>query len=238
MDVLVIPDIHGRDKWRLPAQEFLAGSQGEVVFLGDYNDAYDVEDLPMLENFLDVLLLKLQFPDKVTLLLGNHCFPYLSAYFNCSGHRKSLWEPLHLLYTHEGPFQVAKQVGNTLFVHAGISGGWLRYNRQAIELTCGIELDAYLEHHSYADLLNLIYRLDRKLLWQVSKRHGGWDYHDSPLWVRPQDLTGDLLPGIHQVVGHTHMKEVAIHASPCGGSVTFTDCMGNADYTPYILTLP
>lgn len=251
MRYMIIPDIHGKQKWKEPATSHLAGGE-PVVFLGDYVDGFVISDQQMLDTLADVILLKEQYPEMVTLLLGNHCFPYLSKEWMCSGNRPSVWLPLNALYKDNlHLFQLAHQVGNTLFVHAGLTQGWLDYNKVLINgqlrynnvLAGGNDpttIEDFLQEHTFADLLNMLFHSpERKLLWQVSKMHGGWDYYDSPIWVRPTKLLQDCIHDLNQVVGHTHMEQVATEKSLYveNASITFTDTMDHYTWQPLIMEL-
>lgn len=232
MKYCVIPDVHGRDKWKAPVKAFLDNEEGMVIFLGDYNDAFGISDEDMVNNFTDIILLKETYPDRVILLLGNHCFPYISPIYSCSGNRESIWDALHLLYTTNlHLFQLAYQVGRTLFVHAGLSRAWLAYNKVLIDR----QLDG--AEYNYADMLNVLFcGPERALLYHVGRVHGGYDYCDGPVWVRPSQLLNDLPPNLHQVVGHTHMPKPKMETVG-DSSVLFTDSMAMKDWQPLILDL-
>lgn len=210
MRILVVPDLHGRANWHQPVTDFLtaAAPADRVVFLGDYLDSFTVADQPMLDNFIDVLLLREREPERVILLLGNHCFPYLfHPTFRCSGFRPQLAPALHILFkTHQTLFQVAWQAGPYLFTHAGVSDMWLDVNRLAIRLLLGHAACP----DNLADTLNQLLASEqgRQLLWQVSGYNGGRDRVDGPLWVRPIHLSRGLLPGLIQVVGHTPQPHI------------------------------
>lgn len=241
MVVFVVPDIHGRTLWREPVKEFLARCQPEdrVVFLGDYNDAWDVSDQQMLDNFIDVILCKERNPEQVILLLGNHCFPYLTnGFLRCSGFRQSLLPALSLLYkANKHLFQLAYQVENVLFVHAGLTTFWLEHNQERIEQWSGKQIN---EFDDLAHLLNYLLTQDwgRSMLYQVGRDHGGWDSCNGPVWVRPGELGKFLPPGIIQVVGHTGVSEItkAIDAES-GTGVILTDTMGRKDHQYLQLTI-
>jgi hypothetical protein len=244
MKHLVIPDVHGRDKWKEPTLAFLSQEQdGVVVFLGDYLDSFDVQDAPMMDNFKDIIDLKKANHHRVKLLLGNHCFPYISRYYSCSGNRNSIWNQANQLYTHNlDLFQVAYQVKDTLFVHAGLSSGWLEHNRNQIETKLGEEIESWLQlrrEADYAELLNSLFNSSqRSLLWQVGPRSGGYDHYDSPIWCRPMELVKDTIPGLHQVVGHTHVQQnTKVPGFGKGSFITMTDTMGNDNWEPLILDL-
>ena len=88
MNILIVPDVHGRTFWRR-AKELVKNYQ-KIIFLGDYLDPYSYEginpDMAFIE-FLDIIEFKKKYPKKVTLLLGNHDLHYLSPYFIPSSRR-------------------------------------------------------------------------------------------------------------------------------------------------------
>lgn len=72
-ELLVLPDIHGREFWRGPCNDI--EKYDKVIFLGDYFDPYDFEHISVpqaIVNFEEILELKKNNMDKVVLLLGNH----------------------------------------------------------------------------------------------------------------------------------------------------------------------
>lgn len=109
IQILVIPDVHGRDFWKAPVKETLENTDAKIIFLGDYTDVYledfqeiygyklDEEgdyyskDAPkigaLLEDTVEMLRtiieLKKNNSDRITLLLGNHdCGYAISPYIS------------------------------------------------------------------------------------------------------------------------------------------------------------
>ena len=83
----IIPDVHGRDFWRKTVAE---NPEGDFIFLGDYIDPYPDEGISEEESFMgfkDIIRLKEEHPDRVTLLWGNHDLHYL--YPELMGHTTS-----------------------------------------------------------------------------------------------------------------------------------------------------
>ena len=68
-DLLIIPDVHGRDFWRKAVEK--EGSDVErIIFLGDYLDPYYfdvIKEDRMIEGLHDILELKKSEPEKVIL---------------------------------------------------------------------------------------------------------------------------------------------------------------------------
>ena len=72
MEILIVPDIHGR-----PFYKKVLNSNLPIVFLGDYLDPYPYELYTFeesLNNFKEIIEFKKENKQRVTLLIGNHCF--------------------------------------------------------------------------------------------------------------------------------------------------------------------
>ena len=70
MNIVIVPDVHGRDFWK----KVLNTEADKIIFLGDYLDHYPDESTNEhdIENFKEIIQFKKDNSDKVTLLLGNH----------------------------------------------------------------------------------------------------------------------------------------------------------------------
>lgn len=76
--IIIIPDVHGRDFWRLTVAQ--CEEEDTLIFLDDYLDPYENEWIYCSDAFkglLDIIELKRTNPEKVVLLLGNHDLHYL-----------------------------------------------------------------------------------------------------------------------------------------------------------------
>ena len=71
MKTLVLGDIHGRNCWEKILED---NTFSKVVFIGDYFDSRDRNITPEIEinNFKRIIDFKLEKPDRVILLVGNH----------------------------------------------------------------------------------------------------------------------------------------------------------------------
>ena len=82
--ILIIPDVHGRTFWKeainkFPKNEF---PNMEIIFLGDYIDPYPREKITpesALKRFKRIIKLKKKYPERITLLIGNHDFHYIDG---------------------------------------------------------------------------------------------------------------------------------------------------------------
>ena len=86
MKLLVIPDVHGIDTWRSQVANAIISSDTHIVFLGDYVDSFVADAWTIFENLKDIIEFKVKYPEKVTLLLGNHDYAYIYGKSYISGH--------------------------------------------------------------------------------------------------------------------------------------------------------
>ena len=196
MKVLTIGDLHCREFWKDAVKDW----DGPIVFLGDYVDPYPYEwdEDEQMPNPVDYLLEVINFkdcnPDRVTLLIGNHCMHYIDMLLDGSRKNYSLQDKVHDLYMSDKEyFQIAKQFDDTLFTHAGVSTAWLKRHELTLPKT---DADVFL---------NEIYKTSPDIFWEMSWERGGWYSTGSPIWhdVREFDCDDTLF----QVFGHTALKE-------------------------------
>lgn len=133
-NVLIVPDVHGRDFWREPVMKALEEGDARIVFLGDYLDPYS-DDFEHGVNyheraiavFNEIIGLKKEHPDRITLLLGNHDCGYRFNLDICDVRTDyANFERIKDIFTaNKDLFQLADEeyVGEKHFVmsHAGIS---------------------------------------------------------------------------------------------------------------------
>lgn len=210
--MIIIPDLHGRDFWMKPVHENLGKER--IIFLGDYLDPYDHEDIATSEvfpRFEEIIALKRENPDTMTLLLGNHDLHYLngdlggSRYDFLHGFRnkKAILDNLDL-------FQMAYQVEiagkKYLFSHAGIMRGWLEANQHLLgdiqpDEACS-KLNAYLQdRESWPRFFTA--------LGDASRARWGSSKYGSMIWSDVEDWADDEsfeLPDIYQIFGHSQQE--------------------------------
>ena len=196
MKVLVLGDLHCREFWKDAVKDW----NGPIVFLGDYVDPYPYEwdEDEQMPNPVDYLLEVINFkdcnPDRVTLLIGNHDYHYIDMLLDGSRKNYSLQEKLNDLYiTDKDYFQIAKQIDDTLFTHAGVTRDWLK--RHDLKLPTN-DADLYL---------NEIYKTAPDIFWEMSWERGGWNSTGSPIWYDIREF--DVEPDFFEVFGHTQLKD-------------------------------
>lgn len=222
MNVLTIGDIHGRPDWKTIDFD----QYDRVIFLGDYVDSHDLDDDIIFDNLVAIIEARLQHPNRITLLVGNHDVQYIHfPKFSCSGYRPQMRQTLTALFAeHRSLFAMAYQQGNYLFTHAGISNKWLkqflaRTGHTPAEMQGGFDL-ASLINRNYQqtdDLLNL--------LIAIGPDRGGSDPAGGPVWADRNETRRDYLAGFQQVVGHTPVPDF-LTVGDAGGSITYTDVLG------------
>ena len=199
--LVIIPDIHGRDFWR---EAVRLRPDAELVFLGDYLDPYPHEQISRdtaFKGLQDIIAFKEAHPDRVTLLLGNHDLHYLYLkmiscrfdYVNADRNSRLFREKRHLFkIAHE-----AEAAGKRfLFSHAGVGRRWISQYIPTLE-----------SKDLTADLLNGLSEIPAfvKALGDVSFYRGGRDLYGSMVWadVNEHMEERNRFPDIVQVFGHT-----------------------------------
>lgn len=193
--IVVIGDVHGHESWKELIK--LNPDATEFVFIGDYFDSFSVSHTEQIYNYKEIIEWKKSTDIKVTMLIGNHDFHYMS---DCGGryggynvwHAPEIGELLRETKEH---LQVAYQVGDFLFTHAGVSKEWYEAN--------------FPEDGDIVDQINDLWSYDKR-----SFNHSGMEMYgnydgEGPMWIRPQALRRNPLNDtIIQVVGHTNMKAI------------------------------
>lgn len=196
MKALIIPDLHLRGFWKEAVKKW----NDPIIFLGDYVDSYSYEwdKDEQMPNPVDYLLEVINFkdcnPDRVTLLIGNHDESYIHEGLDASRHNYSLHDKLHQVFEEDiDYFQIAQQIDDTLFTHAGVSKDWLKRHDLKLPET---DADIYL---------NEIYKVSPEIFWEMSWERGGWSQTGSPIWhdVREFDVEEEHT----NIFGHTQLKD-------------------------------
>ena len=226
---LIIPDVHGRSFWQRPVEECLSGSDCKIVFLGDYLDPYPYEwedaDTSQalarvkckevaLDRFKQILDLKKRYPDRVTLLLGNHDCGYAigSDICDCRTDYGRYREIEDLFKDNRELFQLAEEVNlgdrHIVFSHAGILKGWVDqiYDIRDIQ-SSPVRYNPvnYLNNAWLTEdfrVLNFLGDYDRYRGWGGYK-YGSPVWSDIRAWVRvtPEETFG------FNICGHTQLDE-------------------------------
>lgn len=194
MKHIIIPDTHGRS-FSLELSQLIIGAD-KIVFLGDYFDSFDISQEKQVEEFEFILDLKRSLGSTVELLLGNHDIQYLypERYeLRCSGFKANI-KISQLLQDNKELFSYSYHYKDWLFSHAGVSRSWINLVKDKYQIT---NLNETTE-----EISSLLSYEFKELFW-CSRKQGGRNEIDGPLWERPERLIKDL-PDFNQIVGHTY----------------------------------
>lgn len=214
MKILVIPDVHSRLFWKRPLEKYI-DKVDKVVFLGDYCDPYQdettepIEWKQTLDNFLEIIELKKNNPDKVVLLLGNHDEHYRNKQFDeCA--RSTRYDSIHSkqlygMFNGENYklFQLCYSVENDgkriIFTHAGITKFWME--------RCKLTYDENIQ-----DTINNLEETAKgigKLCVIGRARTLFGEKTGSPLWCDLREFFSDesIDKEALQIFGHTRLKQ-------------------------------
>ncbi len=215
--IIAIGDLHGKDCWKKVNPE----EYEQIIFIGDYVDSFTITPDKIINNLKELIDFKKQHSGKVTLLLGNHDIHYMEyPQYRCSGFN-SFFQPdyTELFRDNRNLFQVAVQFGDYLFTHAGLSHSFVKHNLKA---SAQLIADKQIQ---VADLLNSVHSSENQaLLHTISAMRGGADQFGGITWADYRETSHDLLPGYHQVVGHTPRKKITKVESD-NSSITYIDVL-------------
>ena len=189
--ILVVPDIHGRDFWKEPCNNW----KEDIVFLGDYHDPYghsmgepDAEE--SLINLRELVEFVSKAFNNIHFLLGNHDCSSYTGRFKCRYDYRHSEEVLELIkklnpqISYELWYDTEEGYNKYLFTHAGVTKNWLDY-------------------HKLKDVGTLTMN-DLNILEEVPFSRGGESYYGSPIWNSLEDFQDEEhLPEYYQIFGHT-----------------------------------
>ena len=211
---LLLPDTHGRQFWIEPVKEVLENTDAKICFLGDYLSPYPYEwedgvdyNRVSIERFKEIIQLKKDNPDRVTLLLGNHDATYAIGpnICECRMDRRNFSEIEKLFRDNRELFQIAEETElagrKIMFSHAGIFKEWAKSVWGE---------DAEADDFKVIDRLNDAWLMEN---YAILRRLGDYDNYRgwggvryaSPVWadirswygVKPEETYG------YNIVGHT-----------------------------------
>ena len=210
-----IGDIHGLDYWNQIKPELY----DKIIFLGDYVDSYNVSNDVVTNNLLNIIQFKKDNPDKVVLLLGNHCCQYLFSYdkHGCSGYRPEMYDELHAIFNNNrNLFHASFQINDTIWTHAGIHQGW--YNDRFYKFA-----KEFLQE-TLSEQLNTAFYAEYDALFDVGHMRGGFRDVGGPFWCDTSELNSKPLKTMHQIVGHNRKSKV-YKIYKYNKEIVYTDCL-------------
>lgn len=208
MKLLIISDLHGSDRWKLPVNN---ETYDKVIFLGDYLDSRSISYDKQISNFNEIIEFK-KSNRKAILLLGNHEYHYLpnvtQKYSGFSPFLKLILENNLNFYVKTGLLKLGYLIDNIVITHAGVTNTWAKNNNININ-----NLNYSLNKTLKENIKSLEFRKENP------QDFYGDDIIHSPIWVRPKSLLTDKLNGFYQIVGHTEINKPTLT-----DNILFTDC--------------
>ena len=197
MKTLILGDIHGRVCWK----DIMDKENPDLtIFLGDYVTTHeDINSHIQLNNCNEILEYKENNPDKVILLRGNHdlqCLYDNRGAWSC--YPEPAFDLLHVFSSQEYRDRFLKLTqwiyiqDDTIYSHAGISQTWLRDTGKSVNKINDLEPDESL----------FGFRPDSMFDMSGDSKTQGC------IWIRPQSLVEDAIPGYTQVIGHSTVHSI------------------------------
>ncbi len=223
--IVAIGDIHGRDVWK----KIVKANQDvdRIIFIGDYFDAPSYRRKlgsngeEELRNFSEIYQYKLDNPEQVVMLLGNHDYHYLPGIVGSySGFQESMRYTFEQALSHaidDNALQWIHEEDGLLFSHAGVTKTWFESTKVGSVAEIN---DLGIGHFEFnpGPLLNGY----------------GDEICQTPIWVRPKSLLQDKLDGYIHVVGHTPQPD----GIQMDGGICFIDCLDIGYYLRILDGLP
>ena len=220
-NILVLPDIHGRDFWKKPIAN--KDKFDHIIFLGDYFDPYPSESITQqdaIENFKELVnsFTEEELECKVEFLLGNHDGHYLYDIPEASRIAKNPTinkEITSLLTNLRDKYN--QLVLNTwitikdttyLFTHAGINKTWVDRHPEL----CKIDYPGILYKNFNNSPITISVLPSKYIEWQsigeVGMNRGGWVPTGGPLWCDLDEFINQpKFSPYYQIFGHTQLTE-------------------------------
>lgn len=196
MKVLVIPDIHLKTWIFDRAEEILkAGKADRAVCLMDMPDDWDME-LQVeryRETFDRAIKFTKDYPDTLW-CYGNHDVSYpwgkLETGYSPYAERTVMSKLEELEHSLKDPsrINIMQRIDNVLFSHGGLTTEFIKW------------LDEDLLEADIDDVISAVNDAPQDYLWN----------DESPLWLRPQNKTGETFwkDTYTQVAGHTPVEKI------------------------------
>jgi len=185
MNILIIPDVHGREFWIEPCQKW----QGFIIFLGDYHDPYPIQvsKRDSFNNLKKLVEFYNSNKHRITCLIGNHDANYLiKKDFADRVDTKRYVEIKEFLKQLD--LKLIHIVDDVIFSHSGVLPDWLNL------------------HNIHLGDLKTMEFTDSSLL-DISPLRGGYGCEvGSCLWGDVREYAAyPHIPNFYQVFGHTQL---------------------------------
>jgi hypothetical protein len=207
----IIPDIHQTTHFIKMIEQNI-NHVDKIVLLGDYVDHWyyqlwwNIPEHNPINIVNKIVSYKQKYPNKLELLLGNHCLSYLSKNpisKKVSSHQHEHDEKIAQAYLNNiDYFKIAVKFEKWVISHAGFSKTWVSNQT---------------EKGFNKDKENIIDWCNRMILehnfhyfdWTGSLSPNGDEITQTPTWIRPFSLIKDSYFE-NQIVGHSEAEFVPI----------------------------
>lgn len=234
MKYILIGDIHGRTNWKQIIEK--EKDADKFIFFGDYFDPYDwtldLDDL--VNNFDEIIRFKLDNPDKVILLVGNHDLRSFVQDANECRYIDGTYERVASTFWHgikENIFQLCYFINdNIVCSHAGFSKTWLNnvslpFNEESLNN----DFKRQVENKNVLIDYDFIY--NKGDFWIDGSGNNIWQ---GPLWIRPESLILNKPNDIIQCVGHTRIHKNTNQIYKLDRTkILLCDCLEHDEYYSY-----
>ena len=200
MKITVIPDVHGTHHWEKSFEPEELAKTDAIIFMGDYVDSWDNRQPDQMENLQAIFEAKKKYPDKVTVLMGNHDLSYISDPYVSDHQWDYATEIWSIISYNIELFDMVAEFDGWIFSHAGITKTWL--NIYGIDKTADVLAE-----------INSIFHAGRYKIFDFGPyctNSYGDSIYSPPTWVRPRSLLSDMWTAggkyKGQVVGHTEIR--------------------------------
>jgi hypothetical protein len=220
MKTITLGDIHGLPVWK----KVDPALYDKVIFVGDYLDGETIDPDSGLENLRQIIGFKQRYPEQVELLIGNHDLHYLywPKVRPCSRFQPTIQkEATKIFQANADLFHSSFSHNNYLWVHAGVSNGWLK----------SVGFDEQIANHSIDQLGSWFNEMDKDFdkygstLHGVGKSRGGRANWGGITWADQSETYNDYPDNLHQIVGHSRVKKITTFANQRkNSSITYVDC--------------
>lgn len=234
MKYIFIGDVHGRTQWKKIIEK--EKDADKFIFLGDYFDPYDwtltLGDL--VNNFNDIVKFKLDNPDKVILLIGNHDLAAFDTNANKCRYIDGTYEQVATIFFYgikENIFQLCYFINDDVVCsHAGFSKTWLDDSGLSFdEFSLNKDFKEQVENKTVISTYDFIY--NKGDFWVDGSGDNIWQ---SPLWIRPNSLIRNKPDNIIQCVGHTRIHKNTNQIYKLDRvKVLLCDCLEHGEYYSY-----
>jgi hypothetical protein len=210
--ILAIGDIHGRTLWK----QIIEQDYDKVIFVGDYVDTHGhITGPEQFNNLHDIIDFKLEQPDKVELLIGNHDYHYWPGITEtCSGYQVGMKNAFSATFEkYKDLFKMCHIEEGMVFSHAGFTDQFIDSMRVRI----------------LPDHINGLFKVAPQIFGYYSADTSGYGDHalQSNIWVRPGKLKNWAYK-MTQVVGHTYQQGINIEQGKANG-LYFIDALEKSE---------